>query len=232
MSLEQVIEKNTEALIRVGDLLEQSNAGREEVLTKMGANSTPTPTPSTSPSATEVPSVEEIKEAVKTADSPTLAKMLEDETNGKARKTALAAIEGAIGANATAGDEAAEQAVETETKEVTPAAEKSAAASTEDKNAQPVPANVTGEQVSKTIGAWFGETDDEGERAKRRAFVEQVVKKFGKRVGEFDTQQARQAVFYLRRHRAGIEVDFDGSYDFEGSPTQETSAASADDPLL
>lgn len=234
MSLEQALQENTAALKQVAELLIVSNADRQAIMQKEGMSGTPTPTPSNSSSA---PTVAEIKEAVKTADEATLKTMLEEETNGKARSTALDAINAALAEKQAASDEAETADGEAEAAEQEKSAEKAEPA-VDDKNAQPVPTEVSGEAIKKAFGNWFGETDDEDERAARRAFVSTIVEKLGGNLSELHLENRRMSIFYLRRKRAGLEVDLDAEYDFNGSPTQDAPAAketlgdASDDDLL
>lgn len=236
MSIEQLIADNTAALNRVADLLEISNAGREKIIAAQGGTTAPA---TSSASADTDMTVPEIKEAVKNADLPTLQAMLKSENEGKARSTAIKAIEEAIAAagegNSESTDTKAADTSEAKAEETST----STAPAADDKNAQPVPKGVTGEQAAGAFGAWFGETDDEDERAARRAFVGKIVATLGDKISELDEAGRRKAIFYLRRKRAGLEDNFEAAFDFEGSPTQdvpeaaaEEPAASADDDLL
>jgi hypothetical protein len=237
MSLEQALADNTAALREVAELLKISNADRAKLLAAGGA--TPTPTPSTSSGDTEM-TVAEIKAAAEKADKATLEKMLADETGGKNRATAVKAIEAALvaldGGNSApdAGAAASESTPEPQAASPSPAP----TAGATDKNAQPVPAEISADQAKAAFGGWFGETDDENERVARRTFVEQIVGALGAKITDLDLTGRRKAIFYLRRKRAGMDVDFSASYDFEGSPTQAApeasgaAAASADDDLL
>lgn len=232
MSLEQLISENTAALKRVADLLEVSNADRAKLLASAASGAVSS---GGAGAADDGLSVADIKAAIPDADLDTLNAMLADEKAGKNRSSAVKAIEDAIAKAGKPSEPAAGPAASESTKE--PQAASPSPAPAADKNSQPVPAAVTGEQASQAIGAWFGETDDETERASRRSFVEQIVAKLGARVSELEPAKARQAVFYLRRKRAGLDVDFDAAFDFDGSPTQEVAAAaapaaSADDELL
>ncbi|MDR7182055.1 MULTISPECIES: hypothetical protein [unclassified Sphingopyxis] len=230
----------------MADLLEVSNADRAKLLASAGAGATA----SGGAGGDDGLSVADIKTKAASADAATLSAMLAEEKAGKNRSSAVKAIEDAIakakpadegnsGANAGTGassDQAGTQEVGSNNSANGQNATNTASPS--DKNAQPVPAAVTAEQAAAAFGAWFGETDEEGERATRRGFVEQIVGKLGARVSELEPAKARQAVFYLRRKRAGLTVDFDAAYDFDGSPTQDAPAAAAapaaeaDDDLL
>lgn len=234
MSLEQALAENTAALTRVAELLEISNADRAKLLASSGA--TPTPTPSTSAGESEM-SVADIKAAAEKADKATLEQMLADETGGKNRATAVKAIEAALAKFAEGKQEPDAGAAASASTAESQAASKSAAPSA-DKNSQPVPAEISADQAKQAFGGWFAETDDEDERAKRRAFVEQIVGALGAKVGDLDLAGRRKAIFFLRRKRAGMDVDFSANFDFDGSPTQEVaapaaaSASAADDDLL
>lgn len=237
MSLEQAIAENTAALTRVAELLEISNADRAKLLASSGAAPTPAPTPSASTSETEM-SVADIKAAAEKADKATLEQMLADETGGKNRATAVKAIETALAKFAEGKADGPTNTPDAATTEATTAGTSASTASAAtDKNAQPVPAEVSADQAKSAFGGWFAETDDEDERANRRAFVEQIVKALGAKVGDLDLAGRRKAIFFLRRKRAGMDVDFSANFDFDGSPTQEVAAqpaaaASADDDLL
>jgi len=228
MSLEAALEANTAALARVADLLEVSNADRAKLLASAGGAAAPTPA---SGGTDDGLSVAEVKEKVKSADLPTLQAMLVDEKSGKARATAVKAIEDAIAAatpgNAPGESDAGSASSGSTTQIQADASTTASGAAASDKNAQPVPQGVTAEQAREAIGAWVSETDDADERAKRTEFVAKIVGKLGSRIGELDSAKARQAVFYLRRKRAGLDVDFDAGFDFDGSPTQTAPAAAA-----
>lgn len=236
MSLEQLITDLTAQMKRVGDLLEISNDARAELIAQHGGGSK-TATSTSSTSGDSVPTVAEIKAQAKDADKATLEQMLKDEEGGKNRTTAVDAIKAAL---ANQGEGNAETA-ETETAPAESAAQNTSttAAPSDDKNAQPVPAEVSGEAAGKAFANWFGETDDEDERANRRTFVAGIVEALGNRVSELDLTGRRKAIFFLRRKRANLEVDFGAAYDFDGSPTQAaptaggaSEGASSDDDLL
>ncbi len=238
MSIEQLLKENTAALTRMGDLLEISNAARADLLAQAGGTASAAPAASTASDSDMT--VAEIKAAVKDADKATLEAMLTAENEGKARTSAVKAIQDAIDAlptGETTAEEGNEEVTEdaesktadttTETTTTSPAS----ASPSDDKNAQPVPAGVTGEQAAGAFGAWFGETDDEDERAKRRAFVGQIVSTLGAKISELDEAGRRKAIFYLRRKRAGLADDFEAAFDFDGSPTQDVpEAAAAEEP--
>lgn len=234
MSIEQLLKENTAALTRMGDLLEISNAARADLLAQAGGTASAAPAASTSSDSDMT--VAEIKAAVKDADKATLEAMLTAENDGKARTSAVKAIQDAIDALPT-GETTAEEGNESASDAKEPASSteeqktNTSAPAADDKNAQPVPAGVTGEQAAGAFGAWFGETDDEDERAKRRAFVGQIVSSLGAKISELDEAGRRKAIFYLRRKRAGLADDFEAAFDFDGSPTQDVpEAAAAEEP--
>lgn len=235
MSLEQAIAENTAALTRVAELLELSNADRAKLLAASGA--TPAVTSTATTGETEL-SVADIKAAAETADKAALEAMLADEKGGKNRATAVKAIEAALAKFAEGkSDGPSADATDTPAETPTPAAATPSGqgASPSDKNAQPVPAEITADQAKAAFGGWFAETDDEDERGNRRGFVEQIVGALGAKVGDLDLAGRRKAIFFLRRKRAGVTVDFSAAYDFDGSPTQDAPAAAAssvEDDLL
>lgn len=222
MSLEEALAKNTAALLRVAELLEVSNADRAALLAKNGVAAVNQTAPAT---ADDGLSVAEIKEAAKGADLDTLKKMLADEKAGKARTTAINAIEAAIEAKTPKADEG----------KPAPDAGAAATASTAGQQAaSPSPVQnvvLSGDEAAKAFGAWFSETDDEAERNARRGFVQKIVEHLGKRVSELDEDGRRKAIFFLRRKQAGLTVDFGANYDFSGDP-QQSVGGSADDDLL
>ncbi len=240
MSLELALVENTAALNRVAELLQVSNADRAKLLASTGnTGGGNVASPSNASSGGAEMSVADIKAAADTADKAALEAMLEAETSGKNRASAVKAIETALGKFAE-GKSDGPNADATQTGDATgtesaQAAHSGQAASPSDKNAQPVPGEITADQAKGAFGGWFAETDDEDERGNRRAFVEQIVGALGAKVGDLDLAGRRKAVFFLRRKRAGVSVDFSAAYDFEGSPTQELKAAAAaqpDDDLL
>lgn len=226
MSLEQALAENTAALNRVAALLEVSNAARADLLAKNGVAA---PTAAPAAYSDDGMSVAEVKEAVKTADLATLKTMLTEEQNGKNRTTAISAIEAAIEA-ATPKAQVAPNAADNST---APAQQSTIAQSPEAANAPVEPKSVvlSAEAAAQAFGDWFSSTNDEAERNARRAFVGEIVKKFGKRVGELDEDGRGKAIFWLRRKQAGLEVDFEAAYDFSGDPQQSVGGAAEDDLL-
>lgn len=227
LTLEQQLTALTDALHRTADLLEISNAARGELIEAQGGTK---PAASTTTSSDTDMTVADIKEAIVGANLETLKQMLSDETEGKARTSALKAIEAAIEAAGDSGNESTDTKAADTSEASTEETSTSTAPAANDKNAQPVPAGVTGEQAAGAFGAWFGETDDETERAARRAFVGSIVSTLGVKIGELDEAGRRKAIFYLRRKRAGMEVPFDVEFDFDGSPTQDVPEAASEEP--
>lgn len=238
MSLETLITELTAQMKRVGDLLEVSNNARAELIAQHGGGTKSAATTSSTPTDA-VPTVAEIKAQAKDADKATLEQMLADEEGGKNRTTAVDAIKAALANLGEGKSEPDAGAAESTSTEERQAASPSSAPNADDKNAQPVPAEVSGEAAGKAFANWFGETDDEDERANRRTFVAGIVEALGNRVSELDLTGRRKAIFFLRRKRANLEVDFAAAYDFDGSPTQAaptaggtSEGASGDDDLL
>jgi hypothetical protein len=232
MTLELALAENTAALNRVAELLTISNADRAKLLAG-GSTNVGSGTASTASSGDTEMSVADIKTAAHQADKATLEQMLADETGGKNRATAVKAIEAAL-AKLTEGKSDGPSAGASETPAETPnpaaATPSGQGASPSDKNAQPVPGEISADQAKAAFGGWFGETDDEGERGNRRSFVEEMVGALGAKVGDLDLTGRRKAIFFLRRKRAGLSVDFAAAYDFDGSPTQELKVAAAAQP--
>ncbi|WOE76364.1 hypothetical protein [Alterisphingorhabdus coralli] len=235
MTLESALAENTAALKEVAELLKQSNEARAKIMADANIGGMKTPTPSSAGSDTDM-SVADIKTNLNNADLATMKAMLEAEENGKKRSTAIKAITEAIAAaEGNAGPTADATPTPAETTTSAPEQQTAQAASPSDKNAEPVPAGVTGELAAKTFGAYFAETDDEQERANRREFTKNVIETLGSKIGELSGDDARKAVFFLRRQRGGLPVDFSAAYDFDGSPMQELGAApaaSVEDELL
>jgi hypothetical protein len=75
----------------------------------------------------------------------------------------------------------------------------------------------------------------------RAAFVGEVAQHFGVQKpfdptnGITDPEQLKQTLFFLRRKRDGLKVDFSADYDFDGDPladqTLDVEPAAEEDPL-
>jgi hypothetical protein len=77
-----------------------------------------------------------------------------------------------------------------------------------------------------------GAGDNAEERKARAGNIKRITDHFGTAAlagdnGIKDAEQRAQAVFYLKRYDAGLEVNFSAEYDFTGDPTQ--GAAEAED---
>lgn len=87
-----------------------------------------------------------------------------------------------------------------------------------------------GEALKAYVSAWTGSTDDAEERAKRVDLLKAiaahlgVAPKFGELMGN-----VREVQFYIERAKAGLPVDFNADYDFDGSPDQGGSEPAADE---
>ncbi len=85
-------------------------------------------------------------------------------------------------------------------------------------------------QVKGEFIGWLGDTSDADERKARAAFIASIAQNFGVAKpfgpeGMKDDEQRQQALFYLRRHREGVPVDFAADYDFDDDPLQGASDA-------
>lgn len=125
-----------------------------------------------------------------------------------------------------------------------PAAETTQAAAAEQQ--APVETEVTDEDVKNAALAWMAKEDPAGaadpskkDAAKRGECAKklmEIVASFGlggKLTGpesQLDAEQRKQALFFIRRWSAGLEVNFSADYDFDGDPTQGAAAAE-EDPL-
>ena len=77
---------------------------------------------------------------------------------------------------------------------------------------------------------WRNSTEDADVHATQNAFLKSIAEHFGspKLSGPdctFDSDQVKQAIFFVKRKSGGLTVDFGADYDFDGSPKQETAAA-------
>ncbi len=99
-------------------------------------------------------------------------------------------------------------------------------------------ADFSREQVKNEFIGWLGETDNADERKDRAAFVASIGQHFGVKKpfdpseGLVDDEQRKQTLFFLRRKREGLKVDFAADYDFDADPladqTQESESAEDD----
>jgi hypothetical protein len=84
------------------------------------------------------------------------------------------------------------------------------------------------ELKNETIG-WLGDTTDAAERKARMEFVKAMADHFGVKQllaadgGISEPEQFKQALFYLRRKRAGLAVNFSQDYDFDADPLADTT---------
>jgi hypothetical protein len=89
--------------------------------------------------------------------------------------------------------------------------------------------------VKKTAVAWMEGKDDAAKKA-AGAFLADMLAHFGcggKLTGpesKLNAEQRKQAKFYIERKAAGLPVDFNAEYDFDGDPKQGAAAAE-EDPL-
>lgn len=100
--------------------------------------------------------------------------------------------------------------------------------------AAPAPV-VTDDQIKAAAHAWMTDKS-EADRLAAAKFLGEIMTSFGvggKLTGpesKLDDEQRRQALFFIQRKAAGLEVNFSADYDFTGDPTQ--GAAAAGDDLL
>lgn len=97
------------------------------------------------------------------------------------------------------------------------------------------------QEVKNEFIGWLGDTTDANERKARAAFVGEVAQHFGVQKpfdptnGITDPEQLKQTLFFLRRKRDGLKVDFSADYDFDGDPladqTLDVEPAAEEDPL-
>lgn len=97
----------------------------------------------------------------------------------------------------------------------------------------------TRDQVKNEFIGWLGETSDADVRKERAGFVGAIAQHFGVKLpfapegGLTDEEQFKQTLFYLRRKREGLKVDFAVDYDFDSDPLadQTLDGDAADDGL-
>lgn len=92
-------------------------------------------------------------------------------------------------------------------------------------------------QVKSEFIGWLGETTDLEVRKERAAFVTAVGQHFGVKQpfhptdGLADDDARKQTLFYLRRKREGLNVDFAAEYDFDGDPLADQTVDASEDDL-
>lgn len=85
-------------------------------------------------------------------------------------------------------------------------------------------ADFSRQEVKNEFIGWLGGTTDIDERKARAAFVGVIAEHFGVKqpfhpeLGIQDEDQLKQTLFFLRRKREGLKVDFSADYNFEGDP--------------
>lgn len=85
------------------------------------------------------------------------------------------------------------------------------------------------DEVKNEFIGWLGETTDPEVRKERAQFVAAIGQHFGVKLpfhpteGLTDDEQRKQTLFFLRRKREGLKVDFGAEYDFDGDPLADQS---------
>ncbi|MGN5375826.1 hypothetical protein [Sphingomonas hankookensis] len=93
------------------------------------------------------------------------------------------------------------------------------------------------DQVKNEFIGWLGDTTDADERKARAAFVAAIGQHFGvakpfhPTEGLTDDDQRKQTLFFLRRKREGLAVDFSTDYDFDGDPLADQTVDAAEDEV-
>ncbi len=93
----------------------------------------------------------------------------------------------------------------------------------------------TRQEVKNEFIGWLGDTTEVDERKARAAFVGEVAQHFGVQKpfdptsGISDPEQLKQTLFFLRRKREGLKVDFSADYNFDGDPLADQSTDAAED---
>lgn len=94
------------------------------------------------------------------------------------------------------------------------------------------------DQVKNEFIGWLGETDDADVRKDRSGFVAAVGQHFGVKQpfhptdGLTDDEQRKQTLFFLRRKREGLAVDFGVDYDFDADPLADQTVADEEEDAL
>lgn len=132
-----------------------------------------------------------------------------------------------------AKDEAPAAAATTET----PAAETpAAAAATETKpGARTRNIDLSPDAVREQFATWLSGDANAEEQGRRAGIAGAIVQHFGAaNLRSFaDDEQRYYALFYLERAKAGLKIDFNQEYDFDGDPLFDAApAASATENLL
>lgn len=90
-------------------------------------------------------------------------------------------------------------------------------------------ADFSRDQVKSEFVGWLGEVSGD-ERKERQGFVKELGNHFGVAQifaadGGLDEEQRKQALFYLRRKREAMKVDFSADYNFDGDPLADLTPA-------
>lgn len=152
------------------------------------------------------------------------------------QEAAMAKLEGTTGTTTRRTRKAADEAP------AAPAAEKPAAEPAAEKTPEPAtPAaqTFTQDDLKAVAMEWRNSTTDEAARKKQNELFVAIaahlgVSKMTGPEGPQDSDQIKQAVFFIRRAMAGLKVDFGADYDFDGAPDQGVAAAETpaeDDPF-
>lgn len=199
-----------EALNRNSDNLERVIAGQEAAMAKLeGATGTSTRRPR------QTKAEKEAEAAAAASDGEIDAKPVEKTPEPKTAHPLLAKPN---------GETAPVKNPKTGTNEDTPTANYRAS-------------DFSREQVKNEFIGWLGETDDPEVRKERAGFVGAIGQHFGVKQpfhpedGLADDEQRKQTLFYLRRKREGLKVDFSTDYDFDADPLadQTEDSDSAED---
>lgn len=156
------------------------------------------------------------------------------------QEAALAKLGEAPKASTGRGKKAAEAPAASEQPAAAPlAAEQPASDPPAEKPAAPSSEAPTQDKLKEVALAWRNENPDEAVIKAKGEFLVAMTAHFGAKGltgpnGLSDPEQLKQAIFYVRRKAAGLEVDFGAEYDFDGDPAQGGAAAPAaeeEDPL-
>lgn len=86
----------------------------------------------------------------------------------------------------------------------------------------PAPAPVSIDDLRKAFGGYLeAATTPEARKERAEAIVKPILTHFAvAKITDLSADQAVQAMFFLKRHEAGIAIDYNADYDFAGDPTQ------------
>ncbi len=223
----EALDRHTAALTRQSDLTERVIAGQEAAMAKLEGGAAAAPR-----KPRETAAEKKAREAAEAAGTTTTAADTTPSTSTPA------AGEKPVVATTADPIEPVHPLLLTPNTETKPVKNPKTDAMEDTPTANYRASDFTRDQVKNEFIGWLGDTTDPDERKRRAGFVAAigqhfgVAKPFDPTNGLVDDEQRKQTLFFLRRQREGLKVDFGTDYDFDADPlADQTVEADEVDPL-